>query len=159
MKIAALMLALSLGQTTSSDPYVRSRVDPEDSASQCLYWTVPKITYYQSSLGNPATQPAGSELDAVRRSFQSWQDEGYARVNLALCEGELGHWPNVLEHLEECLRLGTQIKDNVLVGVARFVEAQARMHVGDFELARRSLEAGKVLEEALGSAEEKSNEE
>lgn len=72
MTIAALMLALSLGQI-SSDPYARSRVDPDDSSSQCLFWTVPKITYYQSSAGNPATKPAGSEFDAVRRSFQSWQ--------------------------------------------------------------------------------------
>ncbi|MDB5097873.1 MAG: hypothetical protein JWM80_2294 [Cyanobacteria bacterium RYN_339] len=89
----------------------------------------------------------------LARSFQSWQDEGYARVNLALCEAEQGHWPVVLEHLEECLRLGALVKDNVLISVARLAEAQARMHVGDFEQARRSLEAGKALEEALGSAD------
>jgi tetratricopeptide (TPR) repeat protein len=99
-----------------------------------------------------AKQHFQNNLD-LARSFQSWQDEGYARVNLALCEAELGHWPAVLEHLEECLRLGALVKDNVLVSVARCVEAQARMHVGDFELARRSLEAGKAMEEALGSAD------
>jgi uncharacterized protein (TIGR03382 family) len=72
VNIAALMLALSLGQTSSA-PYVRSRVEASDTSSQCLFWTVPKITYYQSSAGNPQTKPAGSELDAIRRSFQSWQ--------------------------------------------------------------------------------------
>jgi matrixin len=72
VKIAALMLALSLGQT-SSDPYVRSRVAAGDPTSQCLFWTVPKITYYQSTAGNPETKPAGSEFGAIDRSFQSWQ--------------------------------------------------------------------------------------
>jgi uncharacterized protein (TIGR03382 family) len=50
---------------------------------------VPKITYYQSSLGNPATQPAGSELDAVRRSFQSWQDIFTECGNLSFVDGGL----------------------------------------------------------------------
>jgi len=72
VKIAALMLALSLGQTSSA-PYVRSRVEQGDLSTQCLFWTVPKVTWYQSSAGNPQTKPAGSEFDAVRKSFQSWQ--------------------------------------------------------------------------------------
>ena len=84
MKIAALMLALSLGQ---SDPYVRSRVEPGDPTTQCLFWTVPKLTWYQSSVGNPQTQPAGSEFEAVRRSFQSWQQIFTQCGNLSLEEG------------------------------------------------------------------------
>jgi uncharacterized protein (TIGR03382 family) len=84
--IAALMLALSLGQT-SSDPYVRSRVEPGDPTTQCLFWTVPKVTWYQSSVGNPQTKPAGSEFEAVRRSFQSWQQIFTSCGNLSLEEG------------------------------------------------------------------------
>jgi hypothetical protein len=86
VKIAALMLALSLGQTSSA-PYVRSRVTSGDLSTQCLYWTVPKITWYQSSAGNPDTKPAGSEFDAVRRSFQSWQTLFSQCGNFTLEEG------------------------------------------------------------------------
>ncbi len=87
MNIAALMLALSLGQTTSSAPYVRSRVEAGNTSSQCLFWTVPKITYFQSSAGNPQTKPAGSEFDAIRRSFQSWQAVFSQCGNLSLEDG------------------------------------------------------------------------
>lgn len=86
MKIAALILALSLGQT-SSDPYVRSRVEQGDLSSQCLFWTVPKITWYQSSAGNPQTKPSGSEFDAIRKSFQSWQAVFADCGNLTFEEG------------------------------------------------------------------------
>jgi hypothetical protein len=83
--IAALVLAATLGQL--SDPYVRSRVDPGDRSSQCLYWTAPRVTWYQSSVGNPQTRPAGSEFEAVRRSFQSWQGIFAQCGNLTLEEG------------------------------------------------------------------------
>jgi hypothetical protein len=73
VKIAALLLAMTLGQTPS-DPYVRSRVDLGNSNTECLFWTVPKITWHQSTVGNSETAPAGSEFEAVRKSFQSWQD-------------------------------------------------------------------------------------
>jgi hypothetical protein len=86
VNLAALMLALALGQTSSA-PYVRSRVEAGDATTQCLYWTVPKITWYQSSLGNPQTKPVGSEFDAVRRSFQSWQTIFSQCGNLSLAEG------------------------------------------------------------------------
>jgi hypothetical protein len=85
VKITALMLALTLGQ--SSAPYVRSRVEAGDPSSQCLFWTVPKITWYQSSVGNPKTQPAGSEFEAVRRSFQNWQALFTQCGNLSFEEG------------------------------------------------------------------------
>lgn len=87
MKIAALMLAMTLGQ--SSAPYVRSRVEAGDPSTQCLFWTVPKIRWYQSSVGNPATRPVGSELTAVRASFQSWQNVFSQCGNLSFEEGGL----------------------------------------------------------------------
>jgi hypothetical protein len=86
VKLAALMLALSLGQTSSA-PYVRSRVVAGDTSAQCLFWTAQKLTYYQSSAGNPQTKPAGSELEAVRRSFQSWQSVFSGCGNLSFEEG------------------------------------------------------------------------
>lgn len=87
MKIAAMVLALALGQ--SSAPYVRSRVKVSDPASQCLFWTAPKITWYQSSVGNAQTKPAGSEFEAVRRSFQSWQNIFSQCGNLSFEDGGL----------------------------------------------------------------------
>jgi hypothetical protein len=84
--IAALMLALTLGQSSSA-PYVRSRVEAGDTSTQCLFWTAPKLTWYLSSVGNPQTKPAGSEFDAVRRSFQSWQSLFTQCGNLSLAEG------------------------------------------------------------------------
>lgn len=85
MKIAALMLALSMGQL--SDPYVRSRVEQGDLSTQCLFWTVPKITWHQSAAGNPLTKPSGSEFEAVRKSFQSWQAVFANCGNLTFEEG------------------------------------------------------------------------
>jgi uncharacterized protein (TIGR03382 family) len=87
VKIAALMLALSLGQV-SSEPYARSHVDYKDTTSQCLFWTVPKLTWHQSNVGNPETKPAGSEFEAVRRSFQNWQAVFSGCGNLSLEEGD-----------------------------------------------------------------------
>jgi hypothetical protein len=86
VKIAALMVALSLGQV-SSDPYVRSRVDAGNTSTQCLFWSVSKITWYQNSAGNPETKPAGTEFDAVRKSFQSWQTIFSQCGNLTFEEG------------------------------------------------------------------------
>lgn len=85
MKIAALMMALALGQST--DPYVRSRVEAGDPSTQCLYWTVSGISWQQSSVGNPQTKPSGSEFDAVRRSFKSWQDVFSECGNITFQEG------------------------------------------------------------------------
>ncbi|NVJ20387.1 MULTISPECIES: myxosortase-dependent metalloprotease, MXAN_2677/MXAN_2678 family [Myxococcus] len=80
---ATLLAVLALGQF---DPYVRSRVTPGDDATQCLYWTVPSITWNQSTLGNPDTQ-GDTEFDAVRVSFQNWEDIFAACGNLNLQEG------------------------------------------------------------------------
>jgi len=84
--ITALMLSLALG-AISSAPYARSRVETGDPTSQCLFWTVPQITWYQSTVGNPQTKPAGSEFDAVRRSFESWQSVFAGCGNLSFAEG------------------------------------------------------------------------
>lgn len=81
--LAPLMVALALGQT---DPYVRSRVDAGDTNTQCLYWTARRVTWQQSTYGNPATQ-GETEFDAMRRSFQSWQDIFSQCGNLVLEEG------------------------------------------------------------------------
>lgn len=83
MPLAPLMVALALGQT---DPYVRSRVDAGDTRTQCLYWTVPRLTWQQSTYGNPNT-PGETEFDAIRRSFQSWKDIFAQCGNLVLEEG------------------------------------------------------------------------
>lgn len=86
MMLAPLMVALVLGQTTSSDPYVRSRVTQGDKSAQCLYWTASSITWQQSSVGD--SQIAGDgEFTAVRRSFQSWQNLFAQYGNLSLVEG------------------------------------------------------------------------
>lgn len=84
MMLAPLLLALALGQ--SSDPYVRSRVKSGDASTQCLYWTANRITWQQSSFGNPQTA-GDTEFAAVRASFQSWQDIFANCGNLALVEG------------------------------------------------------------------------
>jgi hypothetical protein len=86
VKLAALMLAMTLGQTSSA-PYVRSRVEMGDPSTECLFWSVPKITWYQSNAGNPQTKPAGSEFEAVRKSFQSWQTIFSQCGNLTFEEG------------------------------------------------------------------------
>jgi hypothetical protein len=85
VKIAALVLVAVLGQR--SDPYVRSRVDPADFSTQCLFWTTERLTWYQSSVGNAQSKPAGSEFEAIRRSFQSWQDVFGQCGNLSLVDG------------------------------------------------------------------------
>ncbi|WP_426750950.1 myxosortase-dependent metalloprotease, MXAN_2677/MXAN_2678 family [Myxococcus sp. Y35] len=81
--LAPILLALSLGQTA---PYVRSRVDAGDTRTQCLYWTSSRIVWNQSTYGNPDTQ-GDTEFDAIRASFQSWQDIFAECGNLTLEEG------------------------------------------------------------------------
>ncbi len=83
MMLAPLLVAVALGQ---SAPYVRSHVDPQNKDTQCLYWTAERITWQQSSVGNPATS-ADTEFAAVRSSFQSWQNIFAQCGNLALVEG------------------------------------------------------------------------
>ena len=84
MMLAPLLLALALGQ--SADPYVRSRVTSGDPSTQCLYWTANRISWQQSSVGNPQTT-GDTEFTAVRNSFQSWQDIFANCGNLDIVEG------------------------------------------------------------------------
>ncbi|NOK02651.1 MULTISPECIES: myxosortase-dependent metalloprotease, MXAN_2677/MXAN_2678 family [unclassified Myxococcus] len=83
MPLAPLMLALTLGQV---DPYVRSRVDAGDTGTQCLFWTSNRVVWNQSTYGNPDTA-GDSEFDAIRASFQSWQNIFAECGNLTLVEG------------------------------------------------------------------------
>jgi len=82
--LAPLILALTLGQSTA--PYVRSRVTSQDESTQCLYWTANRITWQQSSVGNPQTA-GDTEFTAVRNSFKSWQDIFANCGNLEIVEG------------------------------------------------------------------------
>nr|WP_211194068.1 myxosortase-dependent metalloprotease, MXAN_2677/MXAN_2678 family [Pyxidicoccus fallax] len=79
------MVALALAQTSTA-PYVRSRVDAGDPRTQCLFWTAERVTWHQSTYGNPAT-PGETEFEAMSRAFQSWQDIFAACGNLTLQEG------------------------------------------------------------------------
>ncbi|QSQ16538.1 myxosortase-dependent metalloprotease, MXAN_2677/MXAN_2678 family [Myxococcus landrumensis] len=80
---AALLAALALGQFA---PYVRSRVNPGDDSTQCLYWTVPQVTWSQATQGNPGTA-GDTEFEAVRVAFKSWEDIFARCGNLSLREG------------------------------------------------------------------------
>jgi MYXO-CTERM domain-containing protein len=87
--VASLLVALSLGQ---SDPFVRSRVTASDPDAQCLFWTVKTIDWQLSSVGNPNTSMEDQKLlefEAIRRSFQSWQQIFDACGNLRFSEGPL----------------------------------------------------------------------
>jgi hypothetical protein len=79
-----VVLAAVLGQ--SNAPYERSRVVPGDTSTQCLYWTQTRITWNQSTVGNPKATNH-TEFDAISRSFQSWQDIFASCGNLTLTEG------------------------------------------------------------------------
>jgi hypothetical protein len=85
--LTSLVLALALGQ--SGDSYVRSRVEQDNPASHCLFWTVPTLTWQLSSVGNPLSSDANKqrEFEAIRRSFQSWQDIFASCGNLRIQEG------------------------------------------------------------------------
>lgn len=89
MIAASLLISLALGQ---SDPYIRSRVVTGDPNAQCLFWTVPTITWHLSSAGNPKTNQVAQkqlEFDAIRRSFQSWQSVFDSCGNLRFSEGPM----------------------------------------------------------------------
>ncbi|HSP76995.1 MAG TPA: myxosortase-dependent metalloprotease, MXAN_2677/MXAN_2678 family [Myxococcaceae bacterium] len=84
--MAPLVLALALRQ--SADPYVRSRVQVGDPEAHCLFWSVPTVRWQLSSPGNTASTDAEKqkEFEAIRRSFQSWQDIFVSCGNLRIEE-------------------------------------------------------------------------
>ncbi|MBI3182061.1 MAG: matrixin family metalloprotease [Myxococcales bacterium] len=84
---AALSLSLAAALGIPNAPYVRSRVDPSDPDSHCLWWkdgTV--IEYRQGANGNPDT-PGETELAAITRSAQTWQAVMDECGSLTLKEG------------------------------------------------------------------------
>lgn len=91
MILTSLLVSLALGQVGST-PYVRSRVEAGNTSAQCLFWTVPTITWQNSSAGNTATALEAqkqSEFEAIRHSFQSWQQLFESCGNLRFSEGPL----------------------------------------------------------------------
>jgi hypothetical protein len=89
--LASLLVSLALGQSTTA-PFVRSRVEARNPSAQCLFWTVPTLTWQLSSVGNPKTpqeEQKQREFEAIRRSFQSWQQLFDACGNLRISEGPL----------------------------------------------------------------------
>lgn len=85
-----LVAALALGQTTTA-PFVRSRVEAGDPSTQCLFWTVPTLTWHLSTVGNPKSTDAQkqNEFAAIRASFQDWQNVFAACGNLRIQEGPM----------------------------------------------------------------------
>lgn len=86
--LGSLLVSVLVSQASnlSNAPYVRSRVNPDDLGSACLYWTAPTVTWHQSQAGNPANA-GDSEFLAVRRSFESWRQLLAACGNFTLVEG------------------------------------------------------------------------
>ncbi len=82
-----MMAKVVLLAVLSQQPYVRSRVDDADSASQCLWWLEDStITWKMDVIGNPET-PGDAELVAFRKAFGTWQAQLTACGNLAFTEG------------------------------------------------------------------------
>lgn len=80
--IAQLGLAILLTQTG----YVRSRVDPDDSMSQCLWWPEnTAIVLHQNVDGNP--ENGGNEFTAFNRAITTWQTQLNACASLTLSDG------------------------------------------------------------------------
>jgi hypothetical protein len=69
------MLTAQVLATLVLSQYARSRVDRDDSDSQCLWWQEDTIiTVEQSATGNPET-PGESEYFAVTAAFTSWSQQ------------------------------------------------------------------------------------
>jgi hypothetical protein len=68
--------------------YTRSRVDPADATSQCLWWlegTV--ITWHANQDGNGDATPGDTEFTALGSSFATWQAQLTACGNLSFDAG------------------------------------------------------------------------
>lgn len=80
-----MMLKVTLALVLSQ--YVRSRVDDEDPASQCLWWLEKTpITLHQHVDGNPEN-PGDAEFTAIGKSIATWQAKLTSCGNLTLSEG------------------------------------------------------------------------
>lgn len=67
-------------------PYLRTRVDPGDAQSHCLWWKEGTVTYRQDAAGHP-DDPGDTAFTAVEAAFQSWQAVQARCGNLTLEEG------------------------------------------------------------------------
>jgi hypothetical protein len=82
-----MMVAKVVVLAVLSQQYVRSRVDEQDSGSQCLWWLEgTTITWRMDAAGNPET-PAETELTALERAFGTWQAQMETCGNLTLAQG------------------------------------------------------------------------
>lgn len=81
--IVQLSLAIVLAQTG----YVRSRVDSNDSMSQCLWWPEnTAITLHQNVDGNPET-PGDGAFTAFGASINTWKQQLTSCSSLTLTDG------------------------------------------------------------------------
>ncbi|MCI0572853.1 MAG: matrixin [Myxococcaceae bacterium] len=104
--LLAGLLTLAAGQFVFPGPgYNRTLVDNRDRDSVCLYWGMESITYHQAG----GTGVTAEQLQAVRRSWQTWNDEFARCGNLALQEGSpttdrrVGYDPDATDNLNVVL--------------------------------------------------------
>lgn len=71
---------------TADAPYLRTRVEPGDSGSHCLWWKEGTLTYRQDAAGHP-DNPGDSAFTSVEAAFQSWQAVQDRCGSLTLEEG------------------------------------------------------------------------
>jgi hypothetical protein len=66
-------------------------VQQGNANAQCLFWTVPALTWQLSSVGNPKSTEAQkqNEFAAIRRSFQNWDNVFASCGNFRFQEGPL----------------------------------------------------------------------
>lgn len=82
---------------------------------------------------------------AIAASVGHHQEEGFAHLNLALCELELGDWPRAAASLEAARRLARLADDAFLLGLGAAFESLAWLHLGDMA----------AMEERLAEARER----
>lgn len=79
------LLAVSV-LLAADPPYIRTRVDPSNPQSHCLWWKAGTVTYQQSQAGNPVN-PGDSAFTSIEAAFNSWQTVQDRCGSLTLTEG------------------------------------------------------------------------
>ncbi|HEY9722439.1 MAG TPA: protein kinase, partial [Oscillatoriaceae cyanobacterium] len=87
---------------------------------------------------------------ALARQIGHRQEEAFACVNAALCECELGGWPEAAGLLEDVRQLAG--RDDFLLGLARFIESFVRLQLGELPAVEECLKEAREREAQLGSA-------
>jgi hypothetical protein len=78
---------LAAGVLLAADPpYLRTRVDPDNPQSHCLWWRAGEVPYRQSAAGHP-DNPGETAFTSVEAAFQAWQTVQEGCGNLSLVEG------------------------------------------------------------------------